>query len=410
MTQTNDVIKEGWMTKQGGFWRTWHKRWFTLIGNVLEYYVQPGVELKGSINIMECISVERAPECKKQPAFKIIKGETRTYYIVAENEKEVNEWVTAIHNVLHPPERVPMPVCIDDFKVIRLAGHGIHSVITLSKYVNENQLVILKQYQKKHVGDRSSDIEIINKTQKMKDILFLCSISEVVETSTSYVIISNYVIGDVCTRIRLKGPVPEKQVKIYIAEILLGLEHLHKNHLFFGDFHSSNVLLDEKGHVCLTPIGFRFPLNPKQDRYLEYMSPNYLSGQPATESDDLWGLGIMIYEMLSGYLPFSGHGAKELVKIVADKKIIFPQWVTEPAQHFILKLLGRDPVKITTVEQAKSDSYLEGLNWYLISEQNEIPDYVPQPSEIDQMWMKESFINENHLLYIKDDSHLIEAQ
>ena len=90
-------FKEGWLTKQGGFIKSWKKRWFVLTKTELIYYTKAGGDEKGRIPIIGS-TCDLAPECKAQPAFKIVTS-SRTFFIVGESQIDVNLWVQAIRSI-----------------------------------------------------------------------------------------------------------------------------------------------------------------------------------------------------------------------------------------------------------------------------------------------------------------------
>jgi hypothetical protein len=95
------IHKQGWATKCGGFIKSWKRRWFVLRGQLLHYYVSEGGEEKGTIELMGAMGVERAPECKFQPALKIDVPH-RTYYMVCDTMEEVDEWIESMNTVCFP--------------------------------------------------------------------------------------------------------------------------------------------------------------------------------------------------------------------------------------------------------------------------------------------------------------------
>ena len=72
------------------------------------------------------------------------------------------------------------------------------------------------------------------------------------------------------------------------------------------------------------------------------MSPELLSGQLYDEKVDLWAIGILGYEMITGSIPFSIKSERDLVKII-ESKIIYPKWMSDVSKSFLEELLEKDP-------------------------------------------------------------------
>ena len=110
----------------------------------------------------------------------------------------------------------------------------------------------------------------------------------------------------------------EEKTKFYAAEIILGLDYLHKNNCIYRDLKPENVLIDKNGHIKLTDFGLsklceEFPCKTNSlCGTPEYLAPEILFEKDYGIEVDWWSLGVHIYEMLSRYLPF---------RIMPDEKI-----------------------------------------------------------------------------------------
>jgi hypothetical protein len=93
--------KKGWAKKCGGVVRNWKRRWFVIRGLMLHYYVNEGGLQKGTVELPDARRIERAPECKFQPALKI-EMPKRTYYMVCDTMEEVDEWIEAMNMACSP--------------------------------------------------------------------------------------------------------------------------------------------------------------------------------------------------------------------------------------------------------------------------------------------------------------------
>jgi serine/threonine protein kinase len=99
----------------------------------------------------------------------------------------------------------------------------------------------------------------------------------------------------------------EERTRFYAAEILTALEYLHSNEIIFRDLKPENILLDNAGHIKLTDFGLAKDISKcKKTSSIcgtaEYMAPEVLLGKEYSCSVDMWSLGILIYEMLTGYV------------------------------------------------------------------------------------------------------------
>lgn len=93
------IIKEGWLMKEGHFIKSWKKRWFVLGKGVVKYFEKKYSNEKGSFNVSEQTTVSPARGPKNQPAL-YIKNPDKQFYIVCENEIDVENWINAFNRVI----------------------------------------------------------------------------------------------------------------------------------------------------------------------------------------------------------------------------------------------------------------------------------------------------------------------
>ena len=127
------------------------------------------------------------------------------------------------------------------------------------------------------------------------------------------------------------GYLAEEVARLYVAEISLALEYLHCTlGVVHRDLKPDNVLIDQQGHIKLTDFGLSvFGLAPGDDAYdgdepqakvgtPDYMSPEVLLGETHGPPVDLWALGCLSFELLTGYTPFTGESVEEVFENILE--------------------------------------------------------------------------------------------
>ena len=94
------ILKEGWLEKQGGMIKTWKNRWFILRNKTLFYYKEKNGELMGQIELSSNCKVGPNPKNKKQPSFFIDVPSQRNFIIVAKTLEDHNSWIQIIQAVI----------------------------------------------------------------------------------------------------------------------------------------------------------------------------------------------------------------------------------------------------------------------------------------------------------------------
>ena len=127
--------------------------------------------------------------------------------------------------------------------------------------------------------------------------------------------------GELFFHLKRRGLILEKEVRFYLAEMVLAIEFLHNKGIIHRDLKPENVLLRDDGHVCITDFGLAKEIGDLESaRTLcgtsEYMAPEMLTRNGYGKGVDWWSLGALCYEMLSGKPPFTAKTQKDLGELI----------------------------------------------------------------------------------------------
>ncbi|KAJ7363704.1 Ribosomal protein S6 kinase alpha-2 [Desmophyllum pertusum] len=165
----------------------------------------------------------------------------------------------------------------------------------------------------------------------------------------------------------------EEDVKFYLAELALALDHLHKIGIIYRDLKPENILLDASGHVTLTDFGLSKESEYDQKTYsfcgtVEYMAPEVVNRRGHTQAADWWSYGVLMYEMLTGALPFQGKDRKDTMSMILKAKLGMPQFLSQDAQSLLRMLFKRNPmnrlgVGENGIEDIKAHAFFSSIDW-----------------------------------------------
>ena len=154
--------------------------------------------------------------------------------------------------------------------------------------------------------------------------------------------------GELFSRLRKDGRFANDVALFYACEIALSLQYLHRMNIVYRDLKPENLLIDKEGHIKITDFGFAKQLTNDRTYTLcgtpEYLAPEIIKGSKVGygKSVDWWALGILIFEMLSGYPPFYDNEPIGIYKKIVAGIIEFPRFFDVKAKDVIRKLLNPD--------------------------------------------------------------------
>ena len=154
--------------------------------------------------------------------------------------------------------------------------------------------------------------------------------------------------------------IDEDRAKKIFCQIVSALRYLHEEMLIVHrDLKLENILFDANYNIRLIDFGFSTLETNSEKLFntfcgsLNYMAPEIFAKKPYTSSVDMWSLGIILYTMLVGHLPFFHSSASKLRELVLTTEPTYPDYLSDPVIDLLKKLLEKDPKKrITAAETA----------------------------------------------------------
>nr|CAH8872398.1 unnamed protein product [Trichobilharzia regenti] len=336
--------------------------------------------LKASDISEECISIDESPEetCQK----------------VDVSEVEVN-----IENLAHKSEKVDAS-CFDLLYVIGQGSFGKVFLVRKNNGSDKGTLYAMKVLKKAvlKVRDRI-------RTKLERDILtrikhpFIVDLHYAFQTEGKVYLILEFLRGgDLFSRLSKEYMFTEEDVKFYLAEIALALNYLHSNGIVYRDLKPENILLNEEGHVRLTDFGLSKEsiFESAGDRTysfcgtVEYMAPEVVNRHGHGTAADWWSFGVLMYELLTGMLPFHNENRKDTMQMILKAKLSMPQFLSPSAQSLLRALFKRTPSNRLGhgpdgFDQLKSHEFFATINWDDLLNGRIQPPFKPPCSSINEI-------------------------
>ncbi|KAG9481792.1 hypothetical protein GDO78_010816 [Eleutherodactylus coqui] len=280
-------------------------------------------------------------------------------------------------------------VGIENFELLKVLGTGAYGKVFLVRKISghdSGKLYAMKVLKKATIIQKAKTAEHTRTERQVLEHIrqspFLVTLHYAFQTDTKLHLILDYINGgELFTHLSQREKFTESEVQIYIGEIVLALEHLHKLGIIYRDIKLENILLDSSGHVVLTDFGLskEFLSDENERTYsfcgtIEYMAPEIVRGGDSghDKAVDWWSLGVLMYELLTGASPFTVDGEKnsqtEISKRILKSDPPYPQEMSELVKDLIRSLLMKDPKKRLGCGPAGSDEikkhpFFQALNW-----------------------------------------------
>ncbi|XP_069321325.1 ribosomal protein S6 kinase alpha-5 isoform X5 [Eulemur rufifrons] len=257
-------------------------------------------------------------------------------------------------------------VGIENFELLKVLGTGAYGKVFLVRKISGHdagKLYAMKVLKKATIVQKAKTTEHTRTERQVLEHIrqspFLVTLHYAFQTETKLHLILDYINGgELFTHLSQRERFTEHEVQIYVGEIVLALEHLHKLGIIYRDIKLENILLDSNGHVVLTDFGLskEFVADETERAYsfcgtIEYMAPDIVRGGDSghDKAVDWWSLGVLMYELLTGASPFTVDGEKnsqaEISRRILKSEPPYPQEMSALAKDLIQRLLMKDPKK-----------------------------------------------------------------
>ncbi|CAM9668074.1 unnamed protein product [Discosporangium mesarthrocarpum] len=215
------------------------------------------------------------------------------------------------------------------------------------------------------------EIETMSRVGKHPNIVGITDvlISPVGEVFT---VMNTSAVGDLFDAIASVGRFEEETARKYARQLVDGVEQCHVNGVIHRDLKLENIYLDRDGNVKICGFGLAANFYPHQSGgeaprlktvcgTLEYVAPEVFSANGYDgKAADVWALGIIVYVMLAGFLPFHSDQTAELIAILKRGDFSFTEDMSMSARSFLTGVLSVDPRERLTIPQIRAHCWFQG--------------------------------------------------
>uniref|UniRef100_H2Z6B1 3-phosphoinositide-dependent protein kinase 1 n=1 Tax=Ciona savignyi TaxID=51511 RepID=H2Z6B1_CIOSA len=288
--------------------------------------------------------------------------------------------------------------CPDDFMVSKLLGEDEDSTVVLAQDISTGKqyaIKILDQEKLAHEDKLSQVQKEQHVISRLKHPFFVKLHYTFEDEKRLYFVLSYAKNGELLSYIEANTSLPLECARFYAAELVLALEYLHRLRIIHRDLKPENILLTDDMHIQITDFGTaKLPNDHRSDLKrttsfvgtAEYVPPELLTTKRSCISSDLWALGCIIYQMLSGKTPFHDDSEYYVFQKIVSRDFRCPVNMDTDAQDLIGKLLVVDPdgrlgsAGLGGFDKLKSHPFFRGINWQGLH--LETPPMMGRPSSV----------------------------
>lgn len=283
-----------------------------------------------------------------------------------------------------------------DFTLLQVVGQGAFGKVFQVQLISTQEIFAMKVMKKEEIMAKNQG----DYMKAERDILtkvvhpFIVQLRYSFQTKSKLYLILDFINGGhLFFQLYRQGTFSEDLARLYTAEIVSAVGHLHDHGIIHRDLKPENILLDAEGHVKLTDFGLAKEVEESTQTNsmcgtVEYMAPEILLAKGHGKAADWWSVGILLYEMLTGQPPFTHRNRQKLQEKIVKDKFKLPAYLSSEAHSLLKGLLQKDPSKRLGIGENKSNGikqhkWFKCINWSKLEARAIQPNFRPEVKGMD---------------------------
>jgi len=255
---------------------------------------------------------------------------------------------------------------IGKYRLLKTIGKGNFAKVKLAKHIPTGKEVAIKIIDKTQLNPGSLQ-KLFREVRIMKtlDHPNIVKLFQVIETEKTLYLVMEYASGgEVFDYLVLHGRMKEKEARAKFRQIVSAVQYCHQKKIIHRDLKAENLLLDSEMNIKIADFGFSNEFIPgnKLDTFCgspPYAAPELFQGKKYDGPEvDVWSLGVILYTLVSGSLPFDGSTLRELRERVLRGKYRIPFYMSTDCENLLKKFLVLNPARRASLETIMKDKWM----------------------------------------------------
>ncbi|KAL3878943.1 hypothetical protein ACJMK2_031267 [Sinanodonta woodiana] len=280
---------------------------------------------------------------------------------------------------------------LEDLHIVTPLGvGGFGRVLLVQDKNNSNETYALKILDKSHILAIGQQKQVLNEKNIMAELKadFIVRLHRTFKDDEHlYMLMEPCLGGELFTLLSEEMNLGDTAAKFYTACIVDAFSFMHSRGIIHRDLKPENVLLDTRGYAKLIDFGMANKVMPGEKSRtrcgtVDYMAPEMVLKQGHDTAVDIWSLGALVFEMLSGSSLFADkddndmHTCNNILEGIKD--FVFPNEISKIAEDFIRKLCRINPVKRLTAQEIPMHGWFNDFQWEDLRGRTMEPPFVPK--------------------------------
>ncbi|XP_056283093.1 MAP/microtubule affinity-regulating kinase 3a isoform X2 [Pseudoliparis swirei] len=286
----------------------------------------------------------------------------------------------------------PQQPHVGNYRLLKTIGKGNFAKVKLARHILTGREVAIKIIDKTQLNPNSLQ-KLFREVRIMKILNHpnIVKLFEVIETERTLYLVMEYASGgEVFDYLVAHGRMKEKEARAKFRQIVSAVQYCHQKHIVHRDLKAENLLLDADMNIKIADFGFsnEFMMGNKLDTFCgspPYAAPELFQGKKYDGPEvDVWSLGVILYTLVSGSLPFDGQNLKELRERVLRGKYRIPFYMSTDCENLLKRFLVLNPSKRGTLEvKQDTDNQIMKDRWINAGfEEDELKPYTEPELDI----------------------------
>ena len=283
---------------------------------------------------------------------------------------------------------------LPEYSIKKILGKGAYATVRLATHSESGKKVAIKTYEKYQIIEPQKKANMLREIEILKklDHPHIVKLFETIDSSKFFHLILEYVPGTSLYMYLKSKPnhlLEELEAKRIFRQVLSALDYIHSQNIAHRDIKLDNILLDAKNNVKIIDFGFSTMNSHDEKTRVFCGTPSYMAPEIVGRKDyyglqaDIWALGILLYAMLCGKMPFKAYNDKELYRRIEKGIFTLPNNFSESLKQVINKTLEVNPRKRPTIKDLIEDEWVSSSGILRSTTQNFVLKTIETAASLD---------------------------